>query len=74
MVERAMNLNTVQEIERAIGKLTTEEWGQLCAWLDEYHRPQPIDLLLESDLESGRIDKRIQQAVDDYKNGRTQPL
>jgi hypothetical protein len=33
----------VQEIERAIGKLTQQELEALKVWLDEYAGPQPID-------------------------------
>ena len=69
-----MNLNTVQEIERAIGSLTSQEWEELCLWLEQYNRPQPIDTRIETDLAAGRLDKAILQALDDEKNGRVQPL
>jgi len=71
MVE-AMGLHTVQEIERAIDALTTEELGELYAWLDQRH-PQPIDVRAQSDLVAGRLDTAIRRALDDEKNGRVQP-
>jgi hypothetical protein len=68
-----MNLNTIKEIERAIGSLTQREIEELYAWLDENY-PPPIDARVQSDLASGRLDSAIQRALDDEKNGRVQPL
>ena len=68
-----MGLNTVQEIERAIGALTPEELEELYSWLDQ-NCSQPIDTRLQSDLMAGRLDKAIHRALDDEKSGRVQPL
>jgi len=66
-------LNTVQEIERAIGALSPGELEELYAWLDR-HCPQPIDAQLKSDLDAGRMDERIDRALADHKAGRTKLL
>ena len=66
-------MNTVQEIERAIQALTPPELEQLYAWLDQ-HCPQPIDARIQSDLAAGRLDKTINRALEDEKNGCVQPL
>ena len=68
-----MSLNTLREIEHAIRALTPSELEELYAWLDQ-HCPQPIDAQLKADLEAGRIDNRINQALADHKAGNTQPL
>jgi len=68
-----MNLNTVQEIERAIGQLTPRELEELYSWLDQ-NCPQPIDVQLNVDLEAGRVDDRINRALSDYQAGITQLL
>jgi hypothetical protein len=68
-----MSVNTVRDIERAIGALTPREIEELYVWLDE-HYPQPIDTRVQSDLAAGRLDSAIQRALDDEDNGRTQPL
>ncbi len=68
-----MSLNTVEEIERAIGGLTSRELEELYAWLDQ-HCPQPIDAQLKADLDAGRIDDRINRAMADHQAGKTQPL
>ena len=63
----------LQDIERAIQALTPHELEELYSWLDQ-HCPQPIDSRIESDLAAGRLDKAIDRALDDEKNGRVQPL
>ena len=68
-----MSLDTVQEIERAIGALTPQQLEELFSWLDHYC-PQPFDLRVQSDLVAGRLDKAIYRALDDEKNDRVQPL
>ena len=68
-----MSLNTIKEIERAIGALTPREIEELYGWLDQ-HYPPPIDARVQSDLAAGTLDTAIQRALDDEKNGRTQPL
>ena len=68
-----MGLNTVEEIERAIGALTPNELQELYSWLDQ-NCPDPIDTRLQSDLMAGRLDKAIHRALEDEKSGRVQPL
>lgn len=68
-----MELDKLEEIERAIVALTPGELEELYAWLDE-HCPQPIDAQLKADLEAGRLDVRINRALADDKAGRTRPL
>jgi hypothetical protein len=68
------DLRTLQDIETAIEKLTTQECAELRNWFDQYDRPQPIDLQLEADLKAGKIDDRIRRAVAEHKTGRTQPV
>ena len=64
---------TVQEIEQAIGKLTTEELQELYSWLEQNH-PQPIDARVASGLENGSFDASIFRALDDEKSGRIRQL
>jgi len=68
-----MSLNTIKEIERAIGALTPSEIEELYLWLEQ-HCPPPIDTRVQSDVATGRLDTAIQRALDDEKNGRVQPL
>ncbi len=68
------DFRTLKDIEMAIEGLTTQECAELRSWLEQYDRPQPIDLQLEADLGAGKIDDRIRRAVAEHKAGRTQPL
>ena len=68
-----MELNTVQEIERAIEALDPRQLQELYSWLDQ-HAPQPIDTRLQADVSAGRLDSAISRALEDEKNGRVQPL
>ena len=68
-----MNLNTVQEIERAVGALTPQEVAELYTWLDQ-HYPRSIDARIQSDPAAGRLDKAIGRALDDEIGGRVRPL
>jgi hypothetical protein len=68
-----MSLSTIKEIERAIGALSPREIAEFYVWLEQ-HYPHPIDARLQSDLSAGHLDSAIQRALDDEKNGRTQPL
>lgn len=63
----------VQEIARAIGALTPEEWDELRGWLDR-NSPSPIDVRIGADLRSGRLDNVIEAALEDEREGRTRPL
>lgn len=68
-----MSLNTIKEIEKAIGALTSREIEELYVWLEQHH-PLPIDTRIQSDLTAGRLDSAIQRALDDEKSGRVRPL
>ncbi len=66
-------MSTVQEIEHAIGKLSPQEVDELSAWMDEQY-PQPIDAQLTADLDAGRMDARIRQALADHAAGNTRAI
>jgi hypothetical protein len=64
-------MNTVLEIERAIGALSPNELDELYTWMDQNY---PIDAQLKTDLDAGRMDDRIARALADHRAGNTQPL
>jgi hypothetical protein len=68
-----MELNTVQEIERAIDALTADQREELYVWLDE-HYMQSGDMQLKTAINAGRFDDRIARALADYKAGKTELL
>jgi hypothetical protein len=67
-------MTSVQEIEAAIGRLAPQELEELLVWLDRFSGAQLIDIRIEADADAGRLDKLMQEAADDYRSGRTQPL
>lgn len=69
-----MSAKRVEEIERVIATLTQEELEELRLWLDEYGGLRPIDHKIEEDLEAGRLDVAVQNALEDEKRGRIRPL
>jgi len=66
-------MQTVKEIERAIGTLTSDEVQELYLWLEQNY-PQPIDARVQADLTAGSLDKAIQLALDEEKNGPVRQL
>ena len=59
-------MSTVQEIERAIEKLSDEELAQIRAWL--------WDRDIERDADSGRLDTLAEEALQEYRSGKTTQL
>ncbi len=56
---------TVKEIEQAIEQLPRHELNELAAWFETYHA-QVWDQQIENDLNSGRLDKLLNEADDEY--------
>jgi hypothetical protein len=59
-------MSTVQEIERAIEKLSDEELAEIRAWL--------WDRDIERHAESGRLDTLAEEALQEYRSGKTTQL
>ncbi|MGO8954442.1 MAG: hypothetical protein ACLPWS_15150 [Rhodomicrobium sp.] len=64
---------TVQELEKAIIKLSPEELAELRAWFYEYDMDE-WDRQIARDSESGKLDKLIEQAKRDYAGGNGREL
>ena len=64
---------TVQELEKAIAKLSPEELAELRAWFYEYDMDE-WDHQIARDSESGKLDKFIEQAKRDYAAGNGREL
>jgi hypothetical protein len=59
-------VSTVQEIETAIAKLTDKELAELRAFI--------WDRDIERDAASGRLDLLANEAIEDFRTGKTRPL
>jgi hypothetical protein len=59
-------VSTVQEIETAIAKLTDKELAELRAFI--------WDRDIERDAASGRLDYLANEAIEEFRDGKTRPL
>jgi hypothetical protein len=63
----------VKEIESAIAQLPPSELAELAKWFEEF-QARAWDAQLEQDVRGGRLDALIQQAEQDFEQGRCEPL
>ena len=59
-------MSTVQEIETAIAKLTDKELAELRAFI--------WDRDIERDAGGGRLDHLANEAIEEFRSGKTRPL
>jgi hypothetical protein len=59
-------MSTVQEIETAIAKLTEKELAELRAFI--------WDRDIERDAANGRLDHIANEAIEEFRSGKTRPL
>jgi len=64
---------SITEIEQAITELSPEELARFRAWFDEYYA-EVWDKQIEADAKSGRLDKLIAEADEEYDAGLSNPL
>lgn len=65
-------MSTVQEIERAIEQLPREEAFRLADWISS-RISKEWDQEIEEDIKAGRLDHIAQEAVAEFRAGRTSP-
>lgn len=66
-------MNTVEQIESAVMRLSPEEYGNLRNWLKDYEN-EIWDKEMVEDAESGSLDKLAAEASDDLRSGRCTAL
>ncbi len=59
---------SVNEIETAITKLTSDDLAELMGWLEDYHA-KVWDKQIEEDLETGRLDAVLAEVDREYQAG-----
>ena len=65
-MEYGNNMSTVDEIERAIEKLSDEELAEIRGWL--------WDRDIERDAVAGRLDRLAEEALQEYRVGKASRL
>ena len=66
-------LMSVQDIESAVSRLSTEEFARFSAWFEEYAAAQ-WDKQIEADILAGRFDAAGDRATAEFEAGRCKPL
>jgi hypothetical protein len=66
-------MSTVEQIEQAIQKLPREEFFRLHEWIRDRFDDE-WDKQMEEDARSGRLDRVAQEAIAEYRAGKTLPF
>lgn len=65
-------MSNVEEIERAVSSLSREELFEFRSWFLEFDA-EGWDQQLEEDVAAGRLDELAEEALAEYRTGRTRP-
>ena len=66
-------MSTIQEIERAVRELSSEELSEFRQWFLEFDAAAR-DREFEEDVAAGRLDALADEAIAEFRAGRTRPL
>ena len=69
---RVIHMGDVENIARQIEALSPEELAQLRAWFLEFD-VAAADPQLEADIQAGKVDPLVQDALRDIKAGKAKP-
>ncbi len=64
---------SVKEIEAEIARLKPAEIRQVAKWLAEY-QAELWDKQIEDDASAGKLDRFIEEALAEHRQGKTRPL
>ena len=64
---------TVEEIEKAVAQLPPDDLARFRAWFEEFEAAR-FDRKIEQDAAAGRLDRLAEQALADYRQGRTREI
>ncbi len=64
---------SVEELEKAITKLSSQERARLLALLEEMDAAE-VDANLERDIKAGKFDELADRALADHATGKSKPL
>jgi hypothetical protein len=66
-------MSTVEDIERAISKLSPDEYAMLRAWFEEFEAAR-FDRRIETDARHGKLEGFAEEALADARKGLTRDL
>ena len=68
-----ISMTTVEDIEKAVAKLTPKQLAKFRAWFDEF-QAQLFDEQIERDAKAGKLDKLAEEALRTHREGRSREL
>ena len=66
-------MSTIQDLERAVTDLSPEDLSRFRAWFAGFDA-EVWDRQIEDDVAAGRLDALADEALADFRAGRTRPL
>ena len=66
-------MSTVEDIEKAVSKLSPDELARFRAWFDQFEATR-FDEKIERDARTGKLDGFAEEALTDYRKGRSREL
>jgi len=64
---------TVEQLEHAVQRLTTEDLSAFSEWFEEFVADR-WDAEIEQDVAQGKLDQAAAKADEDFESGRCTPL
>jgi hypothetical protein len=66
-------MSTVEDLERAVRQLSHNDLQEFRRWFAEFEQ-SVWDQQLEQDIAAGRLNHLAEEALGDFRQGRTRPL
>jgi hypothetical protein len=64
---------TIEDLEKAVAELPPDQFDRFRAWFDAFDAAR-FDQKIDRDANAGKLDALADQAVDDFRKGRTREL
>ena len=66
-------MTTLEDIEKAIADLPSEQLKKFRAWFEQFEATH-FDQAIERDAKAGKLDRLAKEALADFRAGRTREL
>ncbi len=63
-------MTSLEDIEKAVTELPADQFAKFRAWFEEFEATR-FDQKIEQDAQAGRLDQLAEQALADFRAGRT---
>jgi len=64
---------TVEDLENAVAKLPPDQFAKFRAWFDAFDAAR-FDEKIERDARAGKLDRLVEQALADFRQGRAREI